>query len=306
MIDLRFGANKWHVLVDGVWIKAFDFEHRTSLAPVRVDVQGFVNSELLLLPQDPEYPMSYDSANGCLAHPFKLDTSMKMSIEFNMYATDLSGYRVIRANQGGKEGGVTIALHNGVMQFELRGAEPEVTAFTAMTFKADEIYCVTITFDHAAKEVTLYIDKTQIEVKPLEHPIRVKIRDGQIGCWDDYDQFAGTISSVWIQLGDPSWGMGSPGVQGKKGPPGIGGPIGEEKEGPAGPPGTKGEPGGVGPPGPKGEPGPPSHSESGGGLMGPASTTVVFALAGGMLVSTLVMAVAAYNTLVKKEEGGKV
>merc|ERR1719316_373589 len=170
--------------MDGKWVKEYDFEHRTGLQAVRPELHGFTSPEVLLLPQDPEYPMSYDSSNGCLAHPFKLDTAMKMSIEFKMRATDLSGYRVIRANQGQKANGMTLALMNGQMQFELRGAEPEIIKFTSTTFEVNQEYCVTVTFNHVEKTVTLFLDKVQMEVVPIENPVRLKIKDGQIGCWD--------------------------------------------------------------------------------------------------------------------------
>jgi hypothetical protein len=299
-LDLRFGVDKWHVIIDGTWIQAYDFEHRTSLAPVRVEVSGFVNARTLLLPQDPEYPMSFDSANGCLAHPLTLDTSMKMSIEFRMYAKDVAGYKVIRSNQGTKEGGLTVALRDGVMQWELRGAEPEVIEFTSTIFQIDQEYDVSITYNHVEKTVTLYLDKLQAEQKPIEHPIRIKVRDGQIGCWDDYDHFAGTIKDLWIQLGDPSWGVGNPGVVGLPGPPGKDGPDGSSAAGPLGPRGDIGEPGEPGPPGPQGEVGPPSEAVVEQGLFGPVTTTTFGAVALVMLLSTVILGILAYNTLIKQ------
>jgi len=224
-----------------------------------------------------------------------------MSIEFTMYATDVSGYRVIRASQGLKEGGLTVAMQNGVMMFELRGAGPEVVEFTSTTFEADKEYNVTITYSHAEKTVTLYIDKTQVEVKPIDFPIRIKVRDGQIGCWDDYDQFAGTIKDLWIQLGDPSWGDGNPGVMGAPGPPGKEGPVGSSEPGPRGPVGEQGDPGEQGPPGPKGPVGPPSEPVVQQGLFGPASTTTFFVVVAVMLASTAGVGVLAYNNLVAQK-----
>jgi hypothetical protein len=226
---------------------------------------------------------------------------MKMSIEFTMYATDVSGYRVIRANQGLKEGGLTVAMQNGVMMFELRGAGPEVVTFTSTTFEVNKEYNVTITYSHTEKTVTLYIDKTQVEVKPIDFPIRIKVRDGQIGCWDDYDQFAGTIKDLWIQLGDPSWGDGNPGVMGVPGPPGKEGPVGSSEAGPQGPVGEQGDPGEQGPPGPKGPVGPPSEPVVEQGLFGPASTTTFFVVVAVMLASTVGVGVLAHNTLVAQK-----
>jgi len=324
-LDFKFGPTHWHVIVDGTWVPEYDFEHRTGLAPVRVETHGFSKmaavtqgtaavgafghftqdvpgATIILLPQDPEYPMSYNSANGCLAQPFRLDTSMKFSIEFKMRATDLSGYRVIRSNQGQKTNGVTLGLKNGVLQFELRGAEPEITRFTSTTFQVDTEYCVTVTYNHFEKTVALYLTRVQVDVKPINFPIRVKIRDGQIGCWDDYDQFMGTIRNFWILLGDPSWAQGGLGIPGPLGPRGPKGPEGLPTGGEKGPKGPKGPRGGSGNNGTKGEPGPPSHTMLHGGLKGPFGITGLIGMIIFGLGSQLLLALIGYQVFVVKGE----
>jgi len=297
-LDFKKGLTHWHVFIDGKWIQAYDFEHRSGLNPARVEATGFTNPQIVLLPQDSEYPMSYDSANGCLSQPFKLDTSMKMSMEFKMRATDTSGYRVIRSNQGQKAGGVTIAMKEGVLQFELRGAEPEIMRFTSTTFEANKEYDVTVTYNHVEKTVTLYLDHVTAEVKVLENPVRMKIRDGQIGCWDGYDQFMGTIKDFWILLGDPSWGMGNPGVYGAPGPKGPTGPLGKAVEGPKGSPGPAGKVGKNGTMGLKGEPGDSSHSVMHGGLWGPMDIGTLVALVAFGIISTFGFFIVAHNSFV--------
>jgi hypothetical protein len=304
-IDFKFGMTHWHVLIDGTWVKEYDFEHRTALAPVRVETHGFTSPEVILLPQDSEYPMSYDSTNGCLSQPFKLDTSMKMSVEFKMRATDLSGYRVIRSDSGKKDNGLTLALKEGVLQFELRGAEPEVTRFTSTTFEANKEYSVTVTFNHAEKTVTMYLDRVQVEVKAIDHPIRVKVRDGQVGCWDNYDQFVGTIRDLWIRMGDPSWAQGEPGIAG---PPGKKGPVGEPglaTPGLKGPPGPRGIAGPPGPNGTKGEPGAASHPKMHGGLSGPLTIGGFIAMVAIGVCSTCMLAIVGYTTFADTGSGEK-
>jgi hypothetical protein len=301
------GADKWHVVIDGTWVKAYDFEHRTDLAAVRIEPTNFNTASTLLLPQDAEFPMSYDDRNGCLAHPFRLDTSMKMSIEFKMRPTDVSGRRIIRSNQGIKLGGITVGMLNGVLFFTLRGAEPETLQFTSTTFKAEEEYNIAITADHVAKTVTLYLSKVQTEVKSIANPVRLRVTDGQIGCHDDYDQFAGTITEFSMQLGEPSWGVGNPGAAGQPGPPG---PMGPQGTGTGGLPGNQGAEGHKGPPGsagPKGAPGPPGpkpHVQE--GLMRPADFTTAMGLAVGMFVSTVILGAAAYNAFVTKKKAKEV
>jgi len=312
-LDFRYGPTHWHVFVDGRQIVPYDFEHRTSLAAVRVETEGFTNAEVLLLPQDPEYPMSYNSENGCLKQPFKLDTSMKMSIEWKMRATDVTGYRVIRSNQGQKDGGMTLAMMDGVLQFELRGAEPEITKFTTVTFAPETEYDCTVTYNHVEKTVTLFLGQVQIEVVPIENPIRMLVRDGQIGCWDDYDQFMGTIRDLWILLGDPSWGLGNVGVAGAPGPAGPKGRIGKGVKGPRGPPGPSGQVGPPGVQGEKGDVGPPSHAVLHTGLWGPASMMVVIGIGFFGFCSSIMFYVVGHNTFVggplfgsvnqKKDEG---
>jgi len=302
-IDFKYGETHWHVFMGGVWIPKYDFEHRSGLSAVRVETSGFRNAEVILMPQDAEYPMSHDSANGCLAHPFKLDTSMKASIEFKMRATDLSGYRVIRSNQGQKSNGMTLALKNGIMQFELRGADPEISRFTSTTFQTDQEYSVTVSFDHMKKSVSLYLDKKLVEQRPIKVPVRLKIRDGQIGCWDDYDQFMGTISNMWILLGDPSWGQGNPGFPGVPGPAGPVGDTGASLagiKGLAGPPGPTGEPGQNGTKGAPGPPGKTAPVKMKQGLWGPVRSEIFAAYCCFGVLSTLGLFVAGYSSLVSR------
>lgn len=251
--------------------------------------------------------MTYDSQNGCLNHPFKLDTSMRFSIEFKMKATDVSGYLVIRSNQGQKKDGVTVAMKNGVMQFELRGAEPEIVKFTSNTFEANKDYDVTITYDHVAKSVTLYIDKDTIsaEVQPYTAPNRVKIRNGQIGCWDDNDQFTGTISDLWILLGNPSWGEGNPGVHGMPGPVGPEGHPGTSPDGPQGVPGPPGPAGPNGTAGEAGKKGKASHTMMKTGLYGPLSIVHFCAMGFGGLFATFLFFIVGMKTFASSGKKSK-
>ena len=107
----------------------------------------------------------------------------------NVWTPPLSGegYRVIRSNRGTMDNGITVALKDGNMQFELRGADPPIMKFTATKFETQKDYSVTITYDHVEKKATLYLDKEMVEMIPIITSTRVKVRDGQIGCWDDYD-----------------------------------------------------------------------------------------------------------------------
>lgn len=303
IIDFKFEPEKWKTYVDGQWIVQYDYEHRTALQVVRPEiVRGFTNPELLLIPQDPEGPMSYDSVNGCLDQPFRLDTSMKFSIEFKMRATDITGNRVIRSDFGEKQNGMTLRMIDGVMQMELRGAQPEVLKFAGTTFAPEKTYDITFSYDHALKSVTQYIDRVETEVIQLDTPIRIKLRDGQIGCWDDSQQFVGTLKDVWIQLGDPSWGTGNPGPRGLPGPQGPPGPPGIEPAGPKGDRGMEGPPGPNGTVGEQGEPGPEGNFTAfSGGLMGPMNSTGLMGLIGIPIVSTFILLVAAKSTFLDAE-----
>jgi hypothetical protein len=295
-IDFRFGPTHWHVFMDGTWVKEYDFEHRVDTQVMRVETSGFNNAQVVLLPQDPEYPMSYDSQNGCLKQPFKLDTSMKFSVEWKMRATDLSGYRVIRSNEGQTAHGVTIGLREGILQFELRGAVPEIVQFKSTTFEVNQEYCMTLTYNHIQKSVTLFVERTQVEVQTMFLPVRVMIRDGQIGCWDDYDQFMGTIRDLWIVMGEPSWAQGPMGMPGPPGTAGGPGPKGGETEGEKGP---RGPPGIMGPPGPngtKGEPGPPAESIVHTGLSGPVTMVTLVIIGTVGFLMTCCLFIAGYKT----------
>jgi len=241
------------------------------------------------LPQDAELPMSFDSSNGCLAHPFKLDTSTKLSFEFTMRTTSTAGYQVIRANHGEGQGGITLAIRDGVIEFELRGAIPEVTKFAAKTFEEDKAYDVVVTLDHVAKTVTLFVDKNAEDVQPLTGTVpRALVRDGEIGCWDGYHQFQGTLLNFLIQLGEPSWGKGNPGLKGIPGPPGPVGPPGTSVPGVPGPPGPIGATGINGTRGKNGTRGPPSKTAMQTGLYGPMSSTTFTCLIIFSLLSTCI------------------
>jgi hypothetical protein len=298
-IDLQYSPTHWHVHSDGKNIPEYAFEHESSLAPVRIETEGFTYqnnpAKILLLPQDPEYPMSYSSANGCLSHPLRLDTAMTLSIEFKMRATSVAGYQVIRANSGEKARGVTIALKDGVLQFELRDALPEIVRFDAKTFDADTEYDITIVYDKVKKSVTLYHNKVIVQTEFFQTPIRVEVRDGQIGCWDSYDQFMGSIRSLWIMKGTPSWSPGLAGETGPPGPEGAPGPRGGSTEGGKGQPGPPGPPGTNGTRGDKGPRGPPSVGKLPEGLWGPVSPTVAYGLFGAGLVMSVLLAVVGFQ-----------
>jgi hypothetical protein len=257
-IDFKYGPTHWHISIDGVYLKEYDYQHRTDVKPVSVYTQNWIEPVVLLLPQDPEHPMSYDSDNGCLKQSVRLETSTKLTMEFKMRAIDTIGYRVIRANRGIEINGVTLSMLDGLLQFELRGAQPETYKFTSFTFQKEQEYSLTVIYDHVSKWVMLYKERVLVQKLIIQIPIRAKIRDGQIGCWDDYDQFVGTIHDFWIFLGDPVWmqgDKGEPGDRGKRGRQGKEGPRVMGEDGPRGRRGIQGPPGEEGP---QGEIGPTS------------------------------------------------
>lgn len=260
IIDFKFLPNKWEIYIDGVHIPDYDFAHRTSDEPIRISQSGFTNGVILLLPQDPEKPMSYDSYNGCLAHPLRLDTSMKMTFEFKFRATDISGTHIIRSNTGERELGTTIDLKEGKLRFTLRGADPQTITFVGTVFATDTEYTVAIVYDKVHKAVMLYVNNIQVEQKFFTSTVRAKVRDGQIGCWDDYMQFMGYIRDFHVFVGEPSYATGATGTLGGLGEIGAIGPPGVGPRGPQGRPGFAGPPGLPGMRGDKGLPGPPGRA----------------------------------------------
>jgi len=202
-LDFIFTATGWMIEINGEHKAGYDFAHRSAEEPVRVTQHGFSNAQILLIPQNPEYEMNYDSTNGCLAHPFQLETSMKLMIEFKMRPKDTSGTHIIRSNAGQRMHGVTVALVDGQLQFTLQGAEPDTLTFAGQTFKNDMEYDILILYDKVEKTLTLYNNHHKEEVKYFGTTVRAKVRDGQIGCWDDYQQFMGTLRDLFIYSGEP-------------------------------------------------------------------------------------------------------
>merc|ERR1740117_1176785 len=169
------------------------------------------------------------------------------------------------------------------------GASPATVRLEGFTFEENQNYEVTVTFDHLAKTVTLYEKEQEKVSKAVANPVRAKIRDGQIGCWDDSFQFKGTISDFQMFLGNPSWGAGDKGVKGRPGEQGPQGAPGPSRQGVKGPPGPLGEKGANGTLGMKGVKGKASHTKMVTGLYGPVSTVTFLGMIASGAFSTFLL-----------------
>jgi len=251
-IDFKKTEQSWKVFINGVRRPEFDYKHTTELEIMGATAVGLIAYKVLLVPQDMENGIGFDSRNGCMMHKFNVNFYQIMSFRFKIRATTTKGVYCIRCNGNATQAQLDLTLEDGRICLTASGLIPNKQKFQHIV-RTDIEYDVLVTYNMVRKTVELYLSGKYKEGLTYWKVKYVKARDGMIGCKNNVSNFQGTLRAFDIDDIPPIYEAGFPGrggVQGLPGPPGWRGAPGREGrggalglQGPPGPPGLYGHDG---------------------------------------------------------------
>mmetsp|Transcript_40716 Transcript_40716/g.93622 ORF Transcript_40716/g.93622 Transcript_40716/m.93622 type:complete len:3363 (+) Transcript_40716:123-10211(+) len=181
-VDLEADETAWKVRVNGKAFPELDIPRdiRKYITHVNTNAKS---PHFMLIPPDPVSrwrPLSMNSVNGCMEHPFKASKQL-MTFSFTVRPKQLSGSPCIRCESRPIDQGSHLYFHHDKLRLAVDGASPRIQTFR-LKFQTNLKYKIDVVYISLENVVELYLNGLRVALLQYKKAPPFPLEPGLLGC----------------------------------------------------------------------------------------------------------------------------